>query len=337
MQIFAILSGPLGWILKWIYTFVGNYGVAIILFTVLIRVASMPLQLYQQKSMAKLAVFQPMMQEIQTKYKNNQQKQNEELMKLQQEYGYNPTAGCFPMVLNMFVLFGVMYAVYDPLRYILGIPQATITALTEALGLTNSLTAGTTIIQMAHEGAELAGLSAEQYAAAASFNVDFFGINLCSMPTIGFNLGIILPVLACLTMVITNIITLSASGQQMQGAMKLMPWMMSIFFAWFCFTVPLAFSLYYCVSNVLMFGQTIISKKIYNPEKMREQAKAELGAKRKAARAKKTITYTDAATGETKQKTVNSNEMARIRMERARQLDEQLYADERTEPLKKED
>ena len=149
MQIFAILSGPLGWILKWIYTFVGNYGVAIILFTVLIRVASMPLQLYQQKSMAKLAVFQPMMQEIQTKYKNNQQKQNEELMKLQQEYGYNPTAGCFPMVLNMFVLFGVMYAVYDPLRYILGIPQATITALTEALGLTNSLTAGTTITRSA--------------------------------------------------------------------------------------------------------------------------------------------------------------------------------------------
>ena len=112
MQIFAILSGPLGWILKWVYTFVGNYGIAIILFTILIRMASMPLQLYQQKSMAKLAVFQPLMQEVQNKYKNNKEKQNEELMKLQQEYGYNPTAGCLPMVLNMFVLFGVMYAVF---------------------------------------------------------------------------------------------------------------------------------------------------------------------------------------------------------------------------------
>lgn len=337
MQIFAILSGPLGWILKWIYTFVGNYGIALILFTVLIRVVITPLQFYQQKSMAKLAVFQPMMQEIQKKYKNNQQKQNEELMKLQQEYGYNPSAGCLPMILNLFVMFGVMYAVYDPLRYILGIPEATIKSLMETLGLTNQLTAGTTIIQMAHDGATLTGLSAEQYAAAAGFNVDFFGINLCTLPVIGLNLGLILPVLACLTMVISNIITLSSSGQQMQGAMKLMPWMMSLFFAWFCFTVPLAFSLYYCVSNILMLVQTLISKKIYNPEKMREQAKAELEAKRKAAKGKKTYTYTDAATGETKQKTVTSNEMAKIRLERARQLDEQLYADERTEPLKKED
>lgn len=337
MQIFAILSGPLGWILKWVYTFVGNYGIAIILFTILIRMASMPLQLYQQKSMAKLAVFQPLMQEIQNKYKNNKEKQNEELMKLQQEYGYNPTAGCLPMVLNMFVLFGVMYAVYYPLQYILGIPKETITTLMNTLGLTNQITAETTIIQMAHDGAQLAGLTADQYAAAASFNVDFFGINLCNMPEIGFNLGIILPVLACLTMIISNIITMSASGQQMQGSMKMMPWVMSLFFAWFCFTVPLAFSLYYCVSNVLMLGQTLISKKIYNPEKMREQAKAELEAKRKANRAKKTYTYTDAATGETKQKTVSSNEMAKIRLEKARELDAQRYADERTEPLKKEE
>lgn len=334
MQIFTILSGPLGWILKIIYNFVGNYGIAMILFTVLIRVVSMPLQLYQQKSTAKMAVFQPMIQEIQQKYKNNQEKMNEEMMRLQQEYGYNPASGCLPMVLNMLVLFGVMYAVYYPLQYILGIPKETITSLMETFSLTNRITAETAIIQMAHDGVEMAALTAEQYAAAASFNVNFFGINLCDMPQIGFNLGIIFPVLACVTMIISNIVTMSASGQQMQGTMKLMPWMMSLFFAWFCFTVPLAFSLYYCVSNVLMLGQTMISKKIYDPVKMQEAAKAEMEAKRKANKGKKTVTYTDAATGETKSKKVSSNEMAKLRLEKARQLDAIKYADERTEPLK---
>lgn len=334
MAIFTLLSGPLGWVLKMIYGVVNNYGIAIILFTVLVRMASMPLQMYQQKSTAKMAVFQPMIQDIQTRYKNDQEKQNQEMMKLQQEYGYNPMSGCLPMILNMLVLFGVMYAIYYPMQYILGVPADVIANLSESFSLTNRITAQTSLIQMAHDGVALPGLTDAQYAAAANFNMNFFGIDLGSMPVIGINVGIMLPVLACLTMVISNLIMMAASGQSsMKGSGSAMIWFSSAFFAWFCFTVPLGFSLYYCVSNVIMLGQTAISKKIYDPEKMKAQAEAEMAAKKKAAKNAKraaTMTVTDS---NGKQKTLSGGEVAKARLEMARKLDEEKYAGERTERL----
>ena len=96
MNFFYILSGPLGYVMEWIYKLLPNYGWDIILFTLLINLVKIPLQLSQQKSMAKMSAFQPMIAEIQTKYKDKPEKQQEELMKLQQDFGYKPTAGCSP-------------------------------------------------------------------------------------------------------------------------------------------------------------------------------------------------------------------------------------------------
>ena len=107
--------------MRLIYGLVENYGQTLILFTLLIRLVSFPLALQNQKTMAKQSVFMPMVQEIQTKYRNDQVKQQEELQRLQQEYGYNPTAGCLPQALNFFILFGVIEVIYYPLRYVLQI------------------------------------------------------------------------------------------------------------------------------------------------------------------------------------------------------------------------
>ena len=95
----------------------------------------LPLMIKQQKSMAKMSVFTPMVNEIQQKYKNNQEKMQEEMVKLQQEYGYSPTAGCLPMLVNMLVLFGMVEVVYRPVQYILGIPKDAISAACTALGI----------------------------------------------------------------------------------------------------------------------------------------------------------------------------------------------------------
>ena len=121
MNIFYLLSPLLAIIMRFIYGFVGNYGWSIIIFTVLIGFLRFPLAVKQQKSMAKMSVYQPLIAEIQKKYANNRQKQNEELMKLQEEYGYSPTAGCLPMFLNMFVMLGVVGVVAKPLEYIVGV------------------------------------------------------------------------------------------------------------------------------------------------------------------------------------------------------------------------
>ena len=132
MNFFYILSGPLGYVMEWIYKLLPNYGWDIILFTLLINIVKIPLQTSQQKSMAKMSAFQPMIAEIQTKYKDKPEKQQAELMKLQQDFGYKPTAGCLPMLLNFLVMFGVIEVVYRPVQHVLMIST---TAIENALAI----------------------------------------------------------------------------------------------------------------------------------------------------------------------------------------------------------
>ncbi len=112
------------------YALVQNFGWAIILFTVIIKAAMFPLNLKQQKSMAISQLFTPKVQEIQRKYKNNPEKQQEELTKLQKE-GYNPTGGCGTMLLTFLILFGIIDVVYKPMTHMEHFKSAEITAIVE--------------------------------------------------------------------------------------------------------------------------------------------------------------------------------------------------------------
>lgn len=117
--LYSLIGKPLGYILYFIYQFVcSNVGIAILLFTFIIKLAMLPLAIKQQKNTAKSAIFTPKVREIQQKYKNNQQKQQEELAKLQQQ-GYNPMGGCGSMLLTFLLLFGVLDVVYKPMTHIL--------------------------------------------------------------------------------------------------------------------------------------------------------------------------------------------------------------------------
>jgi YidC/Oxa1 family membrane protein insertase len=104
-----LLDG-LGWVLARIYDVVPNYGIAIIILTVAIRAVLLPLGFKQIKSMQNMQALQPKLKEIQKKYKNNRQKQQEEQMKLYRESGVSPFSGCLPMLLTLPFLFA-MYAV----------------------------------------------------------------------------------------------------------------------------------------------------------------------------------------------------------------------------------
>ncbi len=96
-------------------------GIAILIFTLVIKLAMLPIYIKQQKNTAKSAIFAPKVREIQQKYKNNQEKQQEELQKLQQQ-GYNPMGGCGSMILTMLLLFGVLDVVYRPMAHIVRVP-----------------------------------------------------------------------------------------------------------------------------------------------------------------------------------------------------------------------
>ena len=345
MNFFYILSGPLGYVMEWIYKLIPSYGWDIILFTLLINIVKIPLQLSQQKSMAKMSAFQPMMQEIQTKYKDKPEKQQEEMLKLQQDYGYNPTAGCVPMLLNFLVMFGVIGVVYNPLQRIFHISAAALTSAGEALTAAGvnftAITRDTTIISQLVAGGNaelLKCFTAEQIATITEFSqhMTFLGIDLTRVPKIGLSLDIVLPLLSVITMFLSTHISMKASGQQMQGSMKLTMYMMPLMYLFFCFTYPQAFSLYYVISNIVMTVQTQVMRKVYDPEKMRKEVEAEIAAKKKQEKRgvkNTTVKVTDPKTGKAVEKNLSASEMNKRRLEYARQLDAERYKDERTVPL----
>ena len=104
---FSIIARPLFWILKFFYSFIGNYGWSIILLTIVVRIPFIPILNKGQKSMKKLQQLQPKMAEIKEKYKKDPQKMQAEMMELYKKYKVNPMGGCLPMLLQIPVFFAL--------------------------------------------------------------------------------------------------------------------------------------------------------------------------------------------------------------------------------------
>jgi len=106
--------------LRFIYDLVNNYGITIIILTVLVRAALIPLYAKQQKSMAKMNELQPKIKEIQTKYATDREKMNEKMNEVYSEAGYSPTSGCLPMVIQFPIIMGLYALLRNPLVYMTG-------------------------------------------------------------------------------------------------------------------------------------------------------------------------------------------------------------------------
>ncbi|MEG1943050.1 MAG: membrane protein insertase YidC, partial [Angelakisella sp.] len=127
--IMEIFGYPLGFIMWAMYKIIPNYAVALVLFTVLTKILLVPLAIKQQKGSVKMQIMQPKVQELQTKYKNNPQKMQDELQALYKRENYSMTAGCLPMLIQMPILFGLIDVIYKPLTHIMHVPAATLTAM----------------------------------------------------------------------------------------------------------------------------------------------------------------------------------------------------------------
>lgn len=110
----------LGWVLKLCNMLVGNYGVTIILFTVLIKALLLPMMVKQQKSMTKTQKLQPLLNELQQKYANDKEKLSAETMKLYQKYNINPMSGCLPLLIQLPILMALYWVVKKPVVYLMG-------------------------------------------------------------------------------------------------------------------------------------------------------------------------------------------------------------------------
>lgn len=113
-----IITPLLGYLMKLCYMVFKNYGLALIVFTLIIKLITIPFQIKQQKNTARMAKFQPRLKKLQQKYGNNKEKYQEEMMKLYSEEGVNPMGSCLPMIITMVILFSIVGVVYAPLKYV---------------------------------------------------------------------------------------------------------------------------------------------------------------------------------------------------------------------------
>jgi len=114
----GLLAGPFGSLLKFIFDIVGNYGLSIIIFTVVVKLVMVPLTIKQTKSMKQMQELQPKIKEIQEKYKNDKEKINIKTMELYKEHKTNPFGGCLPMLIQLPVIFGLFTALRNPGLYV---------------------------------------------------------------------------------------------------------------------------------------------------------------------------------------------------------------------------
>jgi len=131
----GIISQLLGQILVFIYENLsfGSYGLAIILFTVFIKLLLLPLSIQQYKSSLKMQEMQPLIQEIQRKYKNDPQKQSEELMNLYKEHNFSPASGCLTSFIQLPIIVSLYYVIREPLTYMFNMTKDQIEALVNQL------------------------------------------------------------------------------------------------------------------------------------------------------------------------------------------------------------
>ena len=114
---FTILAQPFGWILQFLYGLVGKYWLAILIFSVVVRVALYPVHKKQILSSAGMADFSKKQQEIQRKYANDREMMNQKIQDLYKETGYNPMSGCLPMLIQLVVISGLFMLLRNPLSY----------------------------------------------------------------------------------------------------------------------------------------------------------------------------------------------------------------------------
>ena len=117
-KIGELLGIPLGWVMYWIYEIVNNYGLSIIIFTLLSKLIMLPASYKQQLGTVRMQSLNPKLRQLKKQYANNPQKMQEEQQKLYQQEGVNPMGSCLPLIVTMIILYGILDVVYLSLIHI---------------------------------------------------------------------------------------------------------------------------------------------------------------------------------------------------------------------------
>ena len=289
---FQFFANIFGYVLNFINNVVGNYGLAIIFFIVLIKIIMLPLSIKQQKTMKKSAKLQEQMKVLQFKYKNDPEKLNREMMDLYKKENMSPFSGCLSTIVQFILLISIFYMVRCPLTYMERFDKTQLDSYIQQLkeeGMTvNQAYSEIDIIR------EIDYLKSkfpeDENLNKINLNMNFCGLDLSKIPQ--QNLGdwtvYIIPILYIISTFISMRITTSMQNKdkkkenviditenkenseeeknEMEDAMaqsnKMMSWMMPIMSVSISLVAPLGLALYWLVNNVLMIGERLVLDKV---------------------------------------------------------------------------
>ena len=295
---------PFAWLVRLFYNMTGSYGMAIILFTLVVKLIMLPFQIKSKKSMLRMNRLSGKMQEIQKKYANNQMKQQEEIQKLYAEEGVNPMSGCLWSFLPLPILIALYSIIRQPITHFMMLGdeiliKAVETAKNVGISLENIVTfkdgvmqynnAGVPVMQpygqinLVKELATRAPEFGENIDGWINVNYSFLGMDLAANPWDAVKA--FTPTLACIALIAIPIL---AGGFQLlmswytmknqpsngnAGSMKTMMYMMPLMSVYIAFIMPAALGIYWIAQSVFSLVQEVFMTKFFN-KKLEEEENA---------------------------------------------------------------
>lgn len=280
-----------GYLLDFLYKVLSNYGLAIILFSIIIKLLMLPLSIKQQKSVKKNAKIQDEMKQIQFKYKNDPEKLNQETIELYKREKMNPFSGCFSAIIQIVLLFSVFYLVRSPLTYMKKVNPDMINKYKTQIQEENlSNNSGYPEIEIIREIDNLKSLEKnkdnQEEIDSLKLNMEFLGLDLSKVPTKSLNdyKVYIIPVLYVISSFISMRISTNMQSNNknkentdensefnsLEQANKSMSWIMPIMSVSIAIVAPLGLALYWLVNNILMIAERLVLNRFVKDEEENE-------------------------------------------------------------------
>lgn len=271
---------PFGYLMKWCWQLVGNYGLAIILFTLGTKFILLPISVWIQKNSILMVKIQPEVNFLKARLQGNIDAIADEQSKLFKREHYHPILSIIPLVLQIFLLLAVVYIIYHPMSYLFGISDSTINALATHIGANvEDSSFQIKIIEAIKNGTittstVISGVSSAELASVIdtvnNFQMSFLSVNLSIVPADVWGWYVVIPVLAglsswimCFTQNLSNVIQ-HEQGKLNQYGIMAVSVALSLYLGLF---VPTGIALYWIASNLMSIAQMYILNVAINPKK----------------------------------------------------------------------
>ena len=258
-----------GYLLNFIYEFVNNYGLAIIIFSIILKILLLPISISQQKTLKKSQKMQEKTREIQEKYKGNQEKINTEMIELYKREKMNPFSGCFSSIIQLVLLISIFLIVSKPLTHMKKVDPELIQQYTDEIK---------TQYQEENKNlnyTEIAIIKEQGYTDDRVYlNMNFLGLDLNSVPMQEYtNWKVyVIPGLYIISSFISIRITSNMNNKKkkkeenrekneldaIEQANKNMMWLMPLMSVTIAIIAPLGLALYWLVNNILVMIERLV-------------------------------------------------------------------------------